>query len=284
MTLIAELRGAAPLRASQIIVTLYGDVVEPRGGQLWMGSLIEVCALFGISETLVRTAVSRLVASGRLEGERIGRRSYYRLTHAARAEFAAAARRIFAVAPHPSGWLLAWPGPGEEEALRARGFAVVAPGILLGPDHDRAGEADRPAAALLFRAELEHGRDALTQIVAAAWDIDGLAAGYADFVASFEPVAALAADLGPEDAFVARTLLVHRFRAAMLPDPELPAAVLPADWPAPAARQLFARTYIALSPSADSQVSRVFQDANGPLDATTPASRARLRSLRPAAQ
>jgi len=46
------------LRAGSFIVTLYGDVVEPRGGRLWMGNIIETCASMGISETLVRTAVS----------------------------------------------------------------------------------------------------------------------------------------------------------------------------------------------------------------------------------
>ena len=52
-------------RAPAFLVTLYGDVVEPRGGTLWMGSLIECCAMHGLSESLVRTAVSRLVGAGR---------------------------------------------------------------------------------------------------------------------------------------------------------------------------------------------------------------------------
>ena len=58
------------------IVTVYGDVVVPRGGVLWTGTLIEVCERVGISESLVRTAVSRLVAAHRLRGERLGRHSY----------------------------------------------------------------------------------------------------------------------------------------------------------------------------------------------------------------
>ena len=63
----------------------------PRGGVLWTGTLIELCGSAGINESLVRTAVSRLVAAERLAGERIGRRSYYRLAEAARAEFQQAA-------------------------------------------------------------------------------------------------------------------------------------------------------------------------------------------------
>ena len=44
----------------------------------------------GIEDGAVRTAVSRLVGAGRLVGERIGRRSFYRLSDPAQAEFAAA--------------------------------------------------------------------------------------------------------------------------------------------------------------------------------------------------
>ncbi|PII39244.1 hypothetical protein T190_08555, partial [Sinorhizobium meliloti CCBAU 01290] len=93
--IIRPILDETPLRAASFIVTIYGDVVEPRGGAIWIGNLIEICAGVGISETLVRTAVSRLVAAGQLAGEREGRRSFYRLTDAARAEFAAAARVIF---------------------------------------------------------------------------------------------------------------------------------------------------------------------------------------------
>lgn len=54
-------------------MTIYGDVVEPRGGIARIGNPIETCAEVGISENLVRTAVSRLVAAGQLSGEREGR-------------------------------------------------------------------------------------------------------------------------------------------------------------------------------------------------------------------
>ena len=101
-------------------------MVEPRGGLLWIGTLIEVCGLVGISETRVRTAVSRLVAAGRLEGMRAGRLSYYRLTEAARGEFAAAVALVFAPPPRPPGWLVA---EGE-----APGFAALGGGLLIGPD------------------------------------------------------------------------------------------------------------------------------------------------------
>ncbi|MGB8621686.1 MAG: PaaX family transcriptional regulator, partial [Paracoccaceae bacterium] len=84
-----------PVRAGAFIVTLYGDIVAPRGGEVWMGNIIEACRAVGISESRVRTAVSRLVAADRIEGEKDGRKSYYRLTAAASEEFSRAARLIY---------------------------------------------------------------------------------------------------------------------------------------------------------------------------------------------
>lgn len=63
-------------RCASFIVTIYGDVVEPRGGILWMGNLIDLCAVAGLNESLVRTSVSRLVSAGQLIGVREGRKSY----------------------------------------------------------------------------------------------------------------------------------------------------------------------------------------------------------------
>ncbi|MBN9053453.1 MAG: PaaX family transcriptional regulator, partial [Rhizobiales bacterium] len=56
--LLRAILAASPLKAAGFIVTIYGDVVEPRGDVVWTGNLIETCAAVGISETLVRTAVS----------------------------------------------------------------------------------------------------------------------------------------------------------------------------------------------------------------------------------
>lgn len=63
---IARLLAGVELRSAPFIVTIYGDVVVPRGGVLWTGTLIDICARVGINESLVRTAVSRLVAAGSL--------------------------------------------------------------------------------------------------------------------------------------------------------------------------------------------------------------------------
>jgi PaaX-like protein len=68
VTLLQRLVPGGPPRATGFIVTVCGDVVVPRRGVLWMGTLVRICAGLGLSEGLVRTAMSRLVAGGRLGG------------------------------------------------------------------------------------------------------------------------------------------------------------------------------------------------------------------------
>src|SRR5881227_1163435 len=104
--LLDQFHASRPVRAWSLIVTLYGDAIVPRGGSLWLGSLTEIMALFGIDAGHVRTAMSRLVTDGWLERERIGRNSYYRLSSQEEASFRSATRRIYFGAEQPSDGLL----------------------------------------------------------------------------------------------------------------------------------------------------------------------------------
>ncbi|MFN3688135.1 PaaX family transcriptional regulator C-terminal domain-containing protein [Salinarimonas sp.] len=260
--LIADFGARRGLRAGSFIVTLYGDLARPRGGALWMGAIVEICAGVGISESLTRTAVSRLVEAGQLEGERIGRRSRYRLTARARAEFEAAARVLYGPDPaaEPVWTLVAMPA-GEArapaiEALSRRGFGHLGAGLAARPG-DLA--FDLPAAAadgLVFRAEPVRDGPALAAIAAAAWDLDGLSAEYRAFRARFAALeAALDGAPDPAAALCARLLLVHDFRRTALRDPQLPAAALPADWAGHAARAAFRRLHARLSSAAEPRIA-----------------------------
>lgn len=278
--LIRRILDESPLKAASFIVTIYGDVVEPRGGIAWIGNLIETCADVGISETLVRTAVSRLVAAGQLTGEREGRRSYYRLSRSAGSEFAAAARVLFS-APEDSGWQFVHvTGPAVEDAMQAlkrAGHARLNDRLAVGPA--RAVTATVPA--LVFRAEPPQDPKALQEFASEYWDLTVHAEAYAVFLAQFGALLNPAASVSfsPSMALTIRLLLVHRFRAVHLHDPRLPSGALPDDWPGKAARQLFARAYRQLSPAADAHVARTFVTASGPLPASTAATDLRLEML-----
>jgi phenylacetic acid degradation operon negative regulatory protein len=264
---------AFPVSAGAFVVTLYGDVVAPRGGEVWTGNVVETCAAVGIAETRVRTAVSRLVAAGRIEGTKLGRRSYYRLTPEAEREFAQAARLIYApVRPPPMrGWhLVALPAALDRDAAAARlarlRFGFPQPGLALLPNR---GEPLPSLPGCRFAATTH---DHLGDLVGDAWPLEALAARMRRFVDGFARLGGRR--LAPAEAVGLRLLLVHGFREIALSDPLLPPELLPAGWPGPDARALFARLYLALSPAADAAIAAAFVDRSGPL-APDPARLAR---------
>ena len=63
--LLKQFHARKAVRIWSLIVTLYGDAIVPRGGSLWIGSLIEIMALFRIDAGHVSVASQGL--HGRLE-------------------------------------------------------------------------------------------------------------------------------------------------------------------------------------------------------------------------
>lgn len=262
-------------RATRFIVTVYGDVVEPRGGTLWMGTLIETCARQGISESLARTAVSRLVSAGQLAGERGGRRSFYRLTGLARREFVDAARVLFAPPAHAKGWLIA---QSDNVITSSSGWAKLSDALSIAPDRP-----DLPhPEGLVMRADAVAGPEHLPELAATYWDVAGIANGYAQVNQRYQPLCdAVEAGFSPDgaQALALRLRLVDDYRAVALRDPRLPLAALGEAWPGLACRKLFVKLYRALSPAADAFVGESFQDATGPLLAVSEGSSLRLERL-----
>lgn len=62
------------------IFSLFGRYMLPRGGEVWIGSLIQALAPLDFSAGAVRALFSRMKRKGLLQSQRVGRRSYYRLT------------------------------------------------------------------------------------------------------------------------------------------------------------------------------------------------------------
>jgi phenylacetic acid degradation operon negative regulatory protein len=281
--LLASFRAAKPVRAWSLIITLYGDAVVPRGGRLWLGSLIEIMALFGIDAGHVRTAMSRLTSEGWLERERIGRNSYYRLSRREEGSFVAATRRIyFPETVNGEGKLrLALLGPGLNDRritrslLEQAGFVQLSALVYV-------ALGDPPAPVVehegLFVLSTEPG-GAGAAVAAAAWKLAPIAEAYRSFILQFTPIeTALVVGGNPSgpDALVIRTLLIHEFRRIVLRYPALPAALLPQDWPGQAARALAARIYAHVVAPAESFLTETARNEVGPLPAPEPSFAHRL--------
>lgn len=260
---VAHLR-AEPSRTWSLVITFYGDAIVPRGGEVWLGTVLQFFAHLGIANGVVRTAMSRLAADGWLARRRAGRESFYGLPPRGHATFLEAAAHIYQ--PPPAAWpghfdLVLTARVGEREQMRAAmlasGFASLAPDAWIAP-----GDRATPSlAGGALRLELRGDAATARALAARVWPLERMAASYTRFIVAFAPLrASLAAGrkLSDLDALAARVLLVHAFRRIVLHDPLLPPAVLPAAWPGTEARTLCADIYRRVLPG-----SERWLDANG---------------------
>ena len=267
--------------AWSVIMTVFGDAVVPRGGAIWTGSLIEIMALLGFNGGVVRTALSRLVADGWLESARDGRRSYHHLTAHGLDATMSAARRIYRT--EPPAWNGTWDiaiaastDPAERTDVRrtlARlGFGTVSSETLLRPVTSATPHAE--VRGMLFVRGPGRDADAGPQIAARAWDLESIAASYQRLGERLGPIlraAPGASDADPANTLAARILLIHEFRRVVLRDPDLPAELLPRDWPGFSIRQSVAAAYGDLLGPSEAWLTQHARGQHGPLPQPTQA-------------
>ena len=231
----------------------------PRGGSVWLGTLLEFFRALEIGDGVVRTAMSRLAADGWLERQKVGRNSFYRLGAKGQAEFADATRRIYAGRAErgAEGFALLLPDSTERDRLTRAGCGVIAPGVFV---------TARPVAADGLHLTLNGDAATLRALATRAWPLEELAKSYAAFVASFAGLRDFLAAGGQCDALeslAARVLLIHQYRRIVLRDPRLPESVLPEAWPGTAARLLCAELYRALLPASEAWLDAHAVDETG---------------------
>ena len=105
-TRLDEFRQKTRVQAGSLIISVFGDAILPRGGRVWLGSLIRLLEPLELNGRLVRTSVFRLGKEAWLRTETVGRRADYVLTDSGRRRFEEASRHIYAAqAPH---WDRCW--------------------------------------------------------------------------------------------------------------------------------------------------------------------------------
>jgi phenylacetic acid degradation operon negative regulatory protein len=268
---IVEQLKREPSRTGSIAITVFGDAIVPRGGSVWLGTLLVFFRGLDVDSGVVRTAVSRLAADGWLERNKVGRNSFYRLVKKGRQTFDVATTHIYD--SPPSDWtgrfeLLLIPTSEDRdasrEALKNAGFGSPLPGVWVAPSGVPVPEEAAGAIRLEVSAEDDSGRRLLSQ----SWPLDRTANAYLKFMKTFEPLRAWIErreTLSDADAFTARILLIHHYRRVVLRDPLLPTALLPADWPGRAARNLCGEIYRGLLPASEQWLDANASNEAGPL-------------------
>ena len=281
--LIEDFRSRPTLRSGSLITTVFGDSIAPRGGNVWLGSLISVLADFGVSERLVRTSVFRLSKDGWLQSEQVGRRSYYSLSAEGRGRFEQATQRIYSV---PTGhwdgrWcllLLSGLDTATKERVRKEfgwlGFGALSANVLAHPAPDIA-EVDKAMNRLGITEELVvlegqtiRNDAGMRQLANNGWNLTELNGRYEQFVKMFRPVMKAIGDAGKiseKQSFTVRTLLIQEYRKVLLRDPLLPQELLLPGWHGIAAYQLCRNLYLATHFEADAYVGHTMETTDGPL-------------------
>jgi phenylacetic acid degradation operon negative regulatory protein len=203
-------------------------------------ALVAAGELFDINEGAVRTALSRMAASGELRAVD----GSYELTGALLDRQSRQDRsRATAVAVEPwnGSWVLAVVRDerrdagqrGELRTAMARlHFGPLRDGVWTRPATVALDSDDGPGAVVveqcrLFRGEADGDAGALASEL---WDLDGWAAVAADLIdqiATATPALEAGDPSGLRDGFVLSAAVLRQFLA----DPSLPTALLPHDWP-----------------------------------------------------
>lgn len=212
--LITALHNEGRLRVWSLVVTVFGDAVQHRGGRIATLRLQHLLERVGVEAGALRTALSRLTSDGWVLRDREGRNSFYRLSESGQAEIRSAAVDIYR-------------GPFNGEIDRW----VLASGAS-------APKAGIEVAANLWLIPQDYATD-LSDHLCLTGALSSFPEGFAKQVLSEAHQSALAGlkrdisalkggDLSPLDAMAARMLLIHRWRRIVLRFPDIPPELFPA--------------------------------------------------------
>jgi phenylacetic acid degradation operon negative regulatory protein len=255
--------------ARGLLFTLLGELVLPSDGAAWTSAVLAAFDRLGVAEKATRQALMRTSNAGWLQAEKVGRRTRWLLTPAARNLLSDGAKRIYAFGPTATWdgqWVLAQVRIPEADrrarhVVRTRlawaGFGSLGPGLWISPHPQREREAVRVLTdagvagdAHVFVAR-RTGLADTRAMVAAAWDLPAVEVEYEQFVADFR------APEVPGDVLLRQLELVHAWRRFPALDPSLPRELLPPRWTGIRAAELFADRHERWRPAAHREWQRL---------------------------
>lgn len=217
-----------------MLVTIIGDTLIPVTSSVWMAQMLSLTEVFGFSDRLVRTSMTRLVNEGWLRNERVGRQSRYHFTELALHESAQADGRIYGVGDvdWTGEWTLLFATnlDGGSRALLAdqlrwNGFIQIGSEVLASPTstpdeaRELAGLIVPDLSPAVARAEFADVQELVDDgFFAAGSDAAEIAHAYERFVAEHSAI-----DIGnvsSTEACALRTMLVHDLRRIRLRWPD----------------------------------------------------------------
>jgi phenylacetic acid degradation operon negative regulatory protein len=274
-------RAQAGANPQYLLLGLFTDYWFRAPDPLPSAALIALLGDFGITPVSARAAIGRLARRGVLEASRDGRRTLYRLTADGTRALEQTQRRMTEFSAADLNWDGQWTTvffslPDEQRdlrhvirnRLRFLGYAAVYDGVYMSPHADQGQTVELLESvgvrnATILRSTVTHTSGNGDPL--AAWDLHAIAAAYAEFIAEYAPLLArvLRGQVGSAEALVARTAVKDSWRELVSIDPELPANLLPGEWPGHRAQSVFAQIYDSLGPLAELRVRQLLAE-HGP--------------------
>ncbi len=263
------------MRPRSVVFDLFGDHLRYHGGEARTQALVDLLEVFDVGEPTARIVLARMRKEGWFDTRREGRQVVYTLTDRAWQLLDEGRTRIFERAhpPWDGQWrMVIYAVPEQDRAERERlrrtlswlGFGPLATATWVSP-HERLDDVERALPETTARLDLLTGRSRSRatdlDMVERCWDLKALGRDYQDLVGRLEelPGAAELAGLPGPEALRLRTELVSGYRQFPFRDPDLPAELLPADWPGTRAHELFVAAHEALAQPADAFVAAVLE-------------------------
>jgi phenylacetic acid degradation operon negative regulatory protein len=230
------------------LVCLAVGAAQVKPGESVAGPvLFRLLADLGVSGSAARSLLLRMRREGWLTSQRVGRQARYRLAPIVFAGQERVERQLRGDRPPWNGSFsgVLYTVPERYRSFRDRlrrsalllGYVTLRPGLLVATT-DRYDELvavlpGQPAGSQLLRTKLTFAADDSRRLAADLWNLDGIAAMYWQALAEFELRVAEALQQPPAGApalraFATAALSLYRAGSA---DPDLPAELLPADWP-----------------------------------------------------
>jgi len=216
--LLQDLHDNRELKTWSLIITLFGDSIEPRGGSVSAHSVQTVMSRLGFGNGAVRTAVSRLANDGWVSRSKTGRNSFYSLTETGHEPFYRASQQIYASPEsllqqlQQDRWKLLIESPDEKGSRQLYG----APNVhSLTPHLHLIAEEDDRFTDNQNLLSLSGQLHSLPQ-----WVLDKI--GISETRQRYNKLEQRVVDMTrtppiqPLDALAARTLLIHEWRRILL--------------------------------------------------------------------
>jgi phenylacetic acid degradation operon negative regulatory protein len=239
------------LRPQSVIFTLLAEHLLNRDLALCSGSFIEVLSRVGVGEHATRSTLARMVRRGLLERIRSGRAIYFKMTPRCIAILEDGRERIWSTGAINSAdehhWTVltfslpeAWRSKRYDLVSRLTwaGFGPLQNGVWLAPHEIDVSpiiaELDLRAHVRTFQMRPVPPTDPIA-VIRETFDLDALAKRYRMFSATWRH----AGERKTPDALVLTLKLSTQWLRIIRDDPRVPVHLLPANWPAIEAQQLF---------------------------------------------